>query len=185
MWLMKRGCDLRWQEPKQGVWTEGGVVLLTELLRPHQERRTALQESERHPCGWAGEEGLGGKCWKDGHFRKVVIKALHLWRVSLGRGISVVCRAFIISLNRKFTAASPGRSPSHLTPRDPGLHSRQFRQPLISEAEEPNDNQVRTWPEVHRAGTRRHRRHSRAANSNCPGAQAGKENQRSQLSTCL
>ena len=55
----KRGCDLRWQESKLGVWTEGEVypadwaAQTTPEACPHFW--TTLQEPEHHLCGWAGE----------------------------------------------------------------------------------------------------------------------------------
>ena len=65
----KRGCALRCQEPKQGIWTEAGVCPADSAAQTTPEACahfwTALQESEHHPCGWVGEGGarrevLGG-----------------------------------------------------------------------------------------------------------------------------
>ena len=98
-----------------------------ELFRPHLKLvPTSGQYSKNQSTVHVARmerEGLGKKCWEGGQFRKVVIKALHLQRASLGRGIDVVCQAFIISLNWKFIAASLGRISSYLRPQDPGLHS--------------------------------------------------------------
>lgn len=110
MWLMKRE-DVIWDDKNQSSVSElrERFVLLIELLRPDPEHVPTSEQHSRNQStiyvAGLGREGLGGKCWEDGHFRKVVMKALHLWRVSLGRGINVVCQAFIISLNWKFTAA--------------------------------------------------------------------------------
>ena len=114
MWLMKRK-DVIWDDRNQSRASElrPRSVLLTELLRPHQKHVSTSEQHSRnqstiHAAG-LGREGLGGKCWEDGQFRKVVIKALHLWRVSLGRGINVVGRAFIISLKQEIHSSLSGQ----------------------------------------------------------------------------
>ena len=114
MWLMKRE-DAIWDDRNQSRASElrPRSVLLTELLRPHQKHVPTSEQHSRnqstiHAAG-LGREGLGGKCWEDGQFRKVVIKALHLWRVLLGRGINVVGRAFIISLKQEIHSSLSGQ----------------------------------------------------------------------------
>lgn len=55
----KRGRDLRWQESKQGIWTEREVCPANWAVQTIPEACshfwTTLQESEHHLCGWVGE----------------------------------------------------------------------------------------------------------------------------------
>lgn len=172
----KRWCDLRWHKQKQNSWTEESVCHSLRLSRPHLELvPTSKHHWRAQPSMWPGwREGPGtllqGESAGRVANREGSRSRCHISKKLLGQRAQMWAARPLCSHLWRFAAVSLGRISSHLRSPDPGLHPWPTPMaPHLSGVEDRSGNRVRVWPEVHTAGTKRHQRPYKVANSSCRG----------------